>query len=424
MGLFVLYWYNRAMKNRVVIKNTLIALIVVVLLPLRLQAETVTDLYHTVVPVSGQSGSERLRAMRVGLGKVLVKVTGDSQVLANVSYSNPERYVTEYGYVSYRDPRTPESSPDGLGMSLNYAPSAINKLLREYRLQVWPSDRPGLLVWMVIDDPVGGRSFVTSENLPEAVATLESLMDDRGAPLILPLLDLQDSRSISAIDVWNLNQAQLTAAAKRYNANTWLALRMYQSSSGQWRAARLLYLKGNDSLQNVVADNLSALMNKIVPDVVDRLASQYAYVPKMDTETVFLQLENINDYQSFNEATHYLESLEVVRHLTVSEVDNDRLGLRLYVEGEVNLLLDTLRRDRRMTENFSAAEVANTLDETVLDTAVNSGEVGSAEVTNSDEVIYGAEILNGTESLDSSGVGVVTKTLPKPKNFYFIWGRR
>ena len=332
--------------------------------------------------------------------------------------------MTEYGYVSYRDPRTPESSPDGLGMSLNYAPSAINKLLREYRLQVWPSDRPGLLVWMVIDDPVGGRSFVTSENLPEAVATLESLMDDRGAPLILPLLDLQDSRSISAIDVWNLNQAQLTAAAKRYNANTWLALRMYQSSSGQWRAARLLYLKGNDSLQNVVADNLSALMNKIVPDVVDRLASQYAYVPKMDTETVFLQLENINDYQSFNEATHYLESLEVVRHLTVSEVDNDRLGLRLYVEGEVNLLLDTLRRDRRMTENFSAAEVANTLDETSIDTAVNSGEVGSAEVTNSDEVIYGAEILNGTESLDSSGVGVVTKTLPKPKNFYFIWGRR
>ena len=88
MGLFVLYWYNRAMKNRVVIKNTLIALIVVVLLPLRLQAETVTDLYHTVVPVSGQSGSERLRAMRVGLGKVLVKVTGDSQVLANGSYLN------------------------------------------------------------------------------------------------------------------------------------------------------------------------------------------------------------------------------------------------------------------------------------------------------------------------------------------------
>ena len=63
-----------------------------------------------------------------------------------------------------------------------------------------------------------------------------------------------------------------------------------------------------------------------------------------------LQLENINDYQSFYKATRYLKSLEVVRHLTVSEVDKDRLVLRLYMEGDINLLLDTLRRDKYMTE--------------------------------------------------------------------------
>jgi hypothetical protein len=423
------------MKNRTVVKNTLIVLIFVVLFPLYLQAETVTDLYHTVVPVTGQSGSERLRAMRVGLGKVLVKVTGDSQALANVSYSNPERYVTAFGYVSYRDPQSPDSSADGLGMSLNFAPSAINKLLRDYRLQLWPSDRPGLLVWMVIDDPVEGRHFVTTENLPEAVATLKMLMKDRGAPLILPLLDLQDSRTITEADVWNLSQTPLAEAAGRYNTGAWLAVRMYQSSSGQWRAARLLYLKGEASLQNVVADNLSALMTKIVPEVVDSLASQYAYVPKTDTETVFLQLENINDYQTFNEAINYLESLEVVRYLSVSEVDHGRLGLRLFVEGEVDLLLDTLRRDRRMAENLSAVDATNNLGAKnieISEDAEDSFGEGSAIETNpvlangggteSTEVLHSSEI--SSTSFDGSDIGAISNTLPEPKNFYFIWGQR
>lgn len=406
MGLFALYCYNRAMKNPAVIKNTLIFLIVVFLFPLQLQAESVTNLYHTVVPVADQSGAERLRAMRIGLGKVLVKVTGDSQALANVSYSNPERYVTEFGYVSYRDPLAPKALPTGLGMSLNYAASAIDQLLRQYQQQVWPSDRPGLLVWMVVDDPIAGRSFVTAENMPEAVATLKMLMEDRGAPLILPLLDLQDTRNVSEMDVWNLNQAKLTAAAQRYNTSAWLALRLYQSSTGQWRATRLLNLKGDDSLHNVVAGNVVALMTKVVPGVVDNLASQYAYVPKTDTETVFLQLENINDYQTFNDATNYLESLEVVRRLTVSLVDNDRLGLQLFVEGEVDLLLDTLRRDRRMTEKRSGFDVINT-------------EVVKTEVVKT----RGAVSVEDT-GINGSGIEGITTLLPQPKNFYFIWGRR
>ena len=204
------------------------------------RAEAVTNLYNTVVPVANQSKSEQLRAMRVGLGKVLVKVTGDSQSLSSVSFANPERYITEFGYVSYRDPMAPEEEAPGIAMTLSFASSAVNRLLRQHQLQVWPSDRQGLLVWMVVDDPEEGKRFVTAENMPKAMRLLESLMEDRGAPLILPLLDLQDSQNISERDVWNLNSTRLDSAAGRYNASHWLALRFYQSSNGQWRAARLL----------------------------------------------------------------------------------------------------------------------------------------------------------------------------------------
>ena len=352
MCLFTLCCYNRAMKNYKAVKNTLISLVLLALFALSAQAETVSNLYQTVVPVADQSRAEQLRAMRIGLGKVLVKVTGDSQSLTNVRFSNPERYVTEFGYVSHGDPQATGSSSTGLGIKLNYAPSSINKLLRENQLQVWPSDRPGLLVWMVIDNSVSGRRFITSENMPKTVKALDVLMGDRGAPLILPLHDLQDTRNISENDVWNLNQAKLNAAAARYNTNAWMALRVYKSSTGQWRAARLLNLNGDDNLEELVANNLIGLMNKVVPGAVDKLASHYAYVPDTNAEEVLLQLENIHDYQNFYKATRYLESLEVVRHLTVSEVDKDHLLLRLFMEGDINLLLDTLRRDKRMTEKL------------------------------------------------------------------------
>ena len=377
MCLFTLYCYNRAMKNHTAVKNRLIFAIVLAFLPLLARAETVNDLYRTVVPVADQSKAEQLRAMRIGLGKVLVKVTGDSQAITNVAFSNPERYVTEFGYVGYRDPQAPEAAASGTGMSLSYAASAIDRLLRQYQLQVWPSDRPALLVWMVVDG-AGGKSFVTQENMPAAVSSLKLLMEDRGAPLILPLLDLQDTRNVSENDIWNLNFSKLALAAERYKTNVWLAIRFYQSSSGQWRAARLLNLNGEDDLQNVVANSLPALINKIIPEAVDSLARHYAYVPKMDTEEVTLHLENINDYKNFNQAVGYLESLEVVRRLTVSEVDDHRLMLRLFVEGEVNLLLDILRRDKRMTEkplpplmipglndsNTSANDATNILSQT------------------------------------------------------------
>ncbi len=376
MGLFTLCCYNRAMKNRSITRNALIYLFMMGLFSLPVSAESVTDLYETVVPVSDQGAGERLRAMRIGLGKVLVKVTGDSQVLSNINttedFSNAERYVTEYGYISYQNPEvTQSSSSPGIGMNLSFDEASINRLLRRNQLQIWPSDRPGLLVWLVIDDPVNGKSFVSSETMPKPVEALKVLMGDRGAPLISPLLDLQDRQTLSPESAWSFNSAALAAATKRYNTESWLALRFYRSSTGQWRGARLLNLNGDDSLRSVEADSLSGLMRKVAPEVIDSLASRYAYIPKSVNEELLVQIENINDYKTFNQVTTYLASLEVVHRLTVDYVDADRVGLRLFVEGEVPLLLDALGRDRRMTEMVDIRAPVPAPEITIPSTEIN-----------------------------------------------------
>lgn len=359
--------------------------------------------------------------MRVGLGKVLIKVTGDSQTLTTVRFSDPKQYVAEFGYVTL----TGSQETGSLGMKLSYAPSAVNRLLREHSLQVWPSDRPDMLVWAVVDDPVAGRVFISSEQMSEANALLQQLMDDRGAPLVLPLLDLQDSQNLAVSDVWNMNTEQLKLAAERYDTELWMAIRLYKSSSGQWQATRLLNQGSDEVLDNMVAPTLSSVMNKVVTGAIDRVASRYAYIPTENTEVVRLQLENINNFQNFNAATTYLESLEVVRRLMVAEVDGQRLVLNLFVEGDTNLLLNTLKRDRRMMEQSPAIypiPVDVTPQMPVSDLPVTTPTSTSPLLSSNIPLSSVTSALAVNSHLGASEIDVVPSV--QPTKFFFVWGQR
>lgn len=348
------------MKNLSLLKNFAVFLFIG-LCGSPIAAAPVADLYEVRVPVPDQSDAAREWALKTGLAKVLIKVTGNSQVLLNPQLdgitAEARRYVTEYGYVGYRDPLATEeaaseaaSSREGRAINIRYSGPAIDQLLRRYQLQIWPAERPSLLVWIVVDDPVVGKQFVTSEQFPDAGDALSQLMADRGVPLLRPMFDLSDLQMLSEEQAWAFDQARMAAVAERYGVNSWLILRAYRSAAGQWRGAWLLNVEGDDSLHSLAADSLPKLIAGIVPAAADKLASRYAYVPQDIARELVIQLDNINDFRAYREATEFIESLKPVRALTVDYVDADRVGLRVSVEGEASLLLGMLRRDSRATE--------------------------------------------------------------------------
>jgi len=165
----------------------------------------------------------------------------------------------------------------------------------------------------------------------------------------------------------------------------------------------MLNLNGDGNLTSLVASNVSELMGKVVPEAIDSLASQYAYVANAVDEELFIQIENINDYQAFSQATTYIASLEVVHRLTVDYVDADRLGLRLFVEGEVPLLLDTLRRDKRMAE--------------LVNTSIPASETSSPEHGTSSP-----ELEISSPELESVAPSVATSTSSTISRHRFRWG--
>ena len=55
----------------------------------------------------------------------------------------------------------------------------------------------------------------------------------RGLPIIFPVLDFEDRRSLSENIVWNLDEQAIAAASERYGADSILAGRLHFTASGE-----------------------------------------------------------------------------------------------------------------------------------------------------------------------------------------------
>lgn len=325
-------------------------------LPRIAAAVQVEDLYQAHVPVADQSSSERTRAVREGLAQVLIKVTGRANAVVNPAVeqalNRADSYLSKFGY-QHED--AVGNAPEQRLLVATFSQSSVDRLVRRSGLPIWPANRPELLVWMVVDVPAEGRLHVSREQMPEAHRFLAQAMAARGAPLVSPLLDLEDQLTLSARAAWKLSEEQLLAAARRYNVNHWLVLRFYQTQSGAYRGSAQV-TSGADSglavghLTNLDASTMEELIKRGVDTAVDRLAVKYAFVPRVDLQTVALQLENVTDYNTYKAVFKRFEQMEMIRNVQVAGANGAILDVRLEIDGSREVLLDMLRRDQQFSE--------------------------------------------------------------------------
>lgn len=328
-----------------------VAVLLIFMIPMMGYSVQVEDIYLAQVPVSDQSEAARDMAVKEGLSQVLVKVSGSSLVLQQAgvqkALARARRYVSEVGYSKIV---VPGSDQPVSALSVRYAQPQVDRLLRREQLQVWPASRPELLVWLVIDTADAGKHFLEAEQYPEMARNLEFHMARRSAPLRWPLLDLQDRLAVPVDQAWQFNDEVLKSAAARYESENWLVIRLYQTSQGEWRGTSWLNSMGKTRLQGFAEPEVEALIARAVDHAVDNMAANYAFIPQLRDEPVVLLLENIVSFNDFNNVRAYLEALEVVREVKIQSVESDRLSLQLLVDGDVQLLLDTLLRDPRFSE--------------------------------------------------------------------------
>lgn len=310
-------------------------------------AATTADFYTAVVAVEAQTGAERERGLRQGLADMLVKLSGSRTVLSEAgikpALANPEAYVLEVGYTRLA---AEGKEVPSLALTARYSGPALENLLRQARLPLWPANRPEVLV-VLIEESAQGPRYVTRDSNAQAWQAVDHAMARRGVDFQVPLHDLEDQLALPASDAWAIDRDKLNGTARRYGVAHWLVLRHASTAAGGWRGE--WFLGGDiDPLSGEMSSaDIPGLFAGAVDVAIDRFSPRFAAVSAGAAGSISLVVENIQSYRAFSTVSDILANLASVTGLQVDGVDGDHVEYGLAIAGDGQVVLDTLSRDRR-----------------------------------------------------------------------------
>jgi hypothetical protein len=301
------------------------------------EAETVRDpaLYQAEVELLSKGAGERRSAAARALGQVLVKLTGQPSAAGNPvvrrALANAEALVV--------DSRSSEAVSDQQGntavggvpvfkslMTFAFDPAAVDALVAGAGLPYWGGGRPRPLLWLAIDDGRGAR-LVNSQQLA-VVKPLASRGLERGLRFGLPAGSAIEQAAVQTI--WAQNPTPMLPLSARYGEQAQLLGRVYRSGSG-WTADWVLssgdtelsrWSYSDPSPQRAIASGADG-----AADAIARRDARQLDVGQPGTLVIAVAgLRSAGDY---TRAMGYLQTLAVVRSVTVLEAGPEQLNLQL-----------------------------------------------------------------------------------------------
>ncbi len=309
---------------------------------LAVQAVGGQDLFEAEVPVTSQQPEERSTAMQQALSEVLVRVTGQRELLRTGQVrpllDDASRFVQQYRYFT-----VPDSTPPELMLRVRFDSNGIRQALREQGVAYWgDTERPDTLVWLGVEER-GRRYIVSAQDGTVAREQVQQAARQRGVPLLFPLMDLQDQAQVRFSDIQGGFFDRVLEASERYSPQAILIGRLNLSPSGSWVARWNLRVAGNTTTWTDTDSQLAGVARAGIDNVADSLASRLAVT---DSGTlgnrVSITVEDINTLAAYARVTDYLESLTAVRQVQVVQVAGTSVDYDLQLHGSLQGLTQTI----------------------------------------------------------------------------------
>jgi hypothetical protein len=310
------------------------------------RAEVVADLHTATVPVANQSPEALTAAAREALAEVLVKVSGSRDLLQKpviiAALDDAHNRVQLYGYERGATPAA------GLYLRFEFDGPYVTNLVKRAGAPLWTANRPTVLAWVVVEDEQG-RHFISKDSAPDQAQMLVEEFSRRGVPVQLPVFDLADTTAVGLEDAWRLDATVLQAASVRYNVGNIVAGRLASltdgNSLGDWS-----YFHQNEPVnRSVTVPDLQTFMREGVDLVAGELAGRYAVAPSGGgTRGVRISVSGVSSYADYAAIVTWLESLELVDHANLEQVQGDRIELRLQAQADASQLATTIELNNRL----------------------------------------------------------------------------
>ena len=334
----------------------------------------VSGLYSQQIPVTNDGEAERNRAFREAFAAVVVKVSGDPRWLENLAIeraiAQAQNYVEATSYISesiqlpLEDNTLPLDSDEEQFytaeqriISVNFAAALINELLADAGIPVWDDNRPSVLVWMVLQNSAGDREFLTADSNPEIVQVMQDFAAARGLPIIFPVLDYEDRKTLSENVAWNLDEAVISSASERYGADSILAGRLHFTASGELVGLWQFRFQEETDVFDGFDSELKSYLYDPLNRITTQLAGYFAILPEsIDGDTVRLRIDGIKNLNDYSSLLNYVENLGLVATVTTAEVDGERIELQLSLVGDTRQLYEQIALDRDLLPIYNTLE--------------------------------------------------------------------
>ena len=246
-------------------------------------------LYEVTVPLKGATAEDRAAGMADALRAVAVKASGRREAADSpaINGANPSKYVQRYS-----------TTADKM-LKVGFDSRAVEQLLQQAGLPLWPAERPVTIISAPVADP----------------AAVEVAAQWRGLPI------------------------------------EWSSGGMTPSASGS-RALLTGVPSGAEFAWTFTHDGRSTQARGSAADGIDlaadTLAARYAPASTRSSSTLTLRVGGMDDLAAYAGLLSYMNGLSLVRGLELESLEGDVVTLRVVVRGDRELLARVAALDGRL----------------------------------------------------------------------------
>ncbi|WP_240001927.1 DUF2066 domain-containing protein [Photobacterium kishitanii] len=381
------------------------ALLFLAVLALPIQAATVNDLYQTQVTLIGNDQQADQAAREQGLANVLVKISGNTDILNNpaikTAITNSGSYISQFGY----------SQVDGQrAIDLSFDKNQIKQLLIQSKASIWKDQRPNILVWMV-DSDGQQRNILWDQSTNALINDTKQAADSRGLPLTFPVGDIIDATAVNVSDLWGNFIDPIAAASTRYHADGVLLVKALQqpnsnvSLNWQFYPQQPSKIASADTqpITGTTSGTLAQTSTKMINQVTDYLAHKYAVVlGGVAGGQINIEVDNIQSTEDFFALEKMLNNLTTVGSANAMRIKGNSVIFQLNLQGSEQAFRQEISHDDQVHQTQSAVAFAA---DPVLPTA--TAPVGASTSTST------------APAITTSSVPVVNALTVTPQNIYY-----
>ncbi|MGV6851396.1 MAG: DUF2066 domain-containing protein [bacterium] len=307
-----------------------------------------SNLYQAQVLVSSQSANERKTRLITGLKQVLVKKTGQRNILNSPEIGRilrrAQSLLVSFSY---------EKINEQLWLNISFDKKGIDQAINELGQAVWIGERHGVLVWILQRDGIHINP-VTSED-QEYAKQIQTLSKQRAIPLYLPLMDLSEQQKVDLRAAWGGFTETLEQLATEYELPYTLLLRIRPQQDGflgQWS----LIGTQNPKRWSSTATDIKTLIDQGVENALDQISSEH--VIRLDlrqSDTIQISVAGLYDRIIYQAAVKELIDQELIESVYPAYLSRDHVVFNLKINGPAQAILSLLLA----SSHFSQAPIDN-----------------------------------------------------------------